>query len=105
IELSWPQPQRIHAVHILFDGMLDFHFSQSWNGYAGNVIPSLVEDYRLLAKTDSQPWQTLVEVSGNYQRLCRHSFEPIEISEIRLEVLKTHGVRRSQVYALRVYSG
>ena len=83
--------------------MLDFHFSQSWSGYAQNAISSLVKDYRLLARTGSQPWRTLAEMGGNYQRLCRHSFDPTEINEIRLEVLKTHGMDRAQVYALRVY--
>ena len=103
LELSWPQPQRIQAVHILFDSMLDFHFSQSWSGYAQNAISSLVRDYRVLAKTGSQPWRTLAEVSGNYQRVCRHSFDLTEISEIRLEILETHCLNRAQVYALRVY--
>ncbi len=83
--------------------MLDFRFSQSWGGYSRNAIPSLVRDYRLLARTDFQPWRTLMEVDGNYQRLCRHSFDSNEISEIRLEALKTHGLDRVQVYALRVY--
>lgn len=103
LELSWPQPQQIQAVHILFDSMLDFHFSQSWGGYAQNAIPSLVRDYRLLARTGSQHWRTLVEVDDNYQRLCRHSFDSNGISEIRLEILKTHGLDRAQIYALRVY--
>ena len=103
IELSWPQPQQLQTVHILFDSMLSFHFSQSWGGYAQNAIPSLVANYRLMAKTGSQSWQTLAEVSGNYQRHSRHSFKPTEVSKIRLEVLKTHGLNRVQVYALRVY--
>ena len=103
IELSWPQLQQIQEVNILFDSMLDFHFSQSWRNYDQNAISSLVKDYRLLAKNGSQPWRTLAEVDDNYQRLCRHSFDPIEISEIRLEMLKTHGLTRAQVYALRVY--
>ena len=103
LELSWPQPQQIQEVNILFDNMLDFHFSQSWRNYDQNVISSLVKSYRLLAKNGSQPWQTLAEVDDNYQRLRRHSFDPIEASEIRLEILETHGLTRAQVYALRVY--
>lgn len=103
IELSWPERQQVRKVNIYFDSMLDFHFSQSWGGYAQNTIPSLVKDYRLLAKSNSQSWQVLAEVNGNYQRLCRHSFDPVEVSKIKLEVLGTNGLNRAQIYSMRVY--
>ena len=103
LELAWTQPQEVQEVTILFDSMLDFQFRQGWPAYDFNVISSLVKEYRLLAKNGSHGWQTLVEVDDNYHRLCRHSFDPIEISEIRLEILQTNGLDRAQVYAVRVY--
>ena len=103
LELSWKQPQKIQEITVLFDSMLDFQFRQRLIDYGQNVISSLVKKYRLLARKGSQPWETLVQVDDNYQRLCRHSFDPIEISEIKLEILETNGLDRAQVYALRVY--
>ena len=103
LELSWSKPQKMREVTILFDSMLDFQFSQSWKNYDRNVVSPLVRKYRLLARNGSQSWQTLTAVDGNYQRRCQHTFEPIEISRMRLEVTATHGLNRAQVYALRVY--
>ena len=103
LELTWPQPQRVQEIDILFDSMLDFQFHQRWHGYDYDAISSLVKSYRLLARNGSEEWRSLVEVDDNYQRLRRHLFDPIEICQIRVEILETNGLDQAHVYALRAY--
>ena len=41
IKLDWDIPTDIEDIQVIFDSSLQFHFGQSWQGYAVNVIPSL----------------------------------------------------------------
>jgi len=49
IELLWDKPRDICGIQILFDSSLQFHFGQSWQGYAENTIPTIVKEYAILA--------------------------------------------------------
>ena len=103
IELSWDRLPSPRQIHLIFDSMLDFHFSQKWGGYKHNVFPSIVKHYRLWA-IDSQGNRTLIaEVKNNYQRLCKHYCELKYVKSVRLEILATNGLDKVHVYAIRVF--
>ena len=104
LELVWADPQTLHEVHLLFDSSLDVHLTNLWTSYQRTALPSLVRDYRLLTRdrTNAQ-WVEVANVSGNYLRHRAHTFEPIRVDRLRLEVLATQGVPRAQVYTIRAY--
>ena len=64
--------------------------------------PETVRDYRIVATTATGTVE-LCDVAGNYQRLRRHSFEPVRVNGIRLHVLATNGSDEARVYEIRCY--
>lgn len=102
LELTWEAPRSISEIQILLDSSLHFHFWQSWQGYQRNAIPSIIRDYRIVAVDEFGKSITLIEVTGNFQRNCRHEVMLTGITRLRLEILATHGLPRAQVYAMRV---
>jgi FAD dependent oxidoreductase len=89
INLAWEKPCRISEIQLLFDSSLHFHFWQSWQGYQRNAIPSIVRDYRIIAVHADGSSTTIADVCGN-------------VSRIRIEISKTNGLPRAQIYAVRV---
>ena len=76
---------------------------QSWQGYDCNVMPSLVKAYRLLYLDGAGDWREIARADGNYQRHRTHQVEMPKTRAIRLEILGTNGLDRSQVYSIRAY--
>ena len=46
----------------------------------------------------------LVDVRENQVAFRSHSFDPIEVKGIELEIISTHGLNRAQVYQVRIYA-
>ena len=46
----------------------------------------------------------LARVAGNYQRLRRHRFDPVETDRLRLRVLATNGSDLARVFEIRCYA-
>ena len=103
LELRWDEPQAVSTVDLLFDSMLDFTFYQRWVGYDLNVMPSLVQAYRLLYLDGAGEWHEIARADGNYQRHRTHHLEMPKTRAIRLEMLGTNGLDRAQVYSIRAY--
>jgi hypothetical protein len=103
IELTWPAPRSIGGVQLLFDSALHFHFWQSWQGYPVNAIPSLVRDYRIIARHGDGGSSIVAEVAGNFQRNRRHAAALDDVVSLRVEVRRTNGLGRAQIYAIRVF--
>jgi len=103
IELSWPEPHAIAEIQLLFDSALHFHFWQSWQGYPVNVIPSIVRDYRIIAKHHDGSESVIAEITGNHLRNRRHLTVLDHVSGLRVEILGTNGLSRAQIYAIRVF--
>lgn len=104
IELRWPQPVRISEVQITFDTgfqrELTLTSSESANkGIIRAPQPETVRDYVLEAA-----WKELARVSGNYQRLRRHRFQPVETDRLRLRVTATNGSDLARVFEIRCYA-
>ena len=62
--------------------------------------PETVKDYRVLSPAS----KTVASVKGNFQRLNRHAFEPVETSRIRVEVEATNGDPLARVFEIRCYA-
>lgn len=68
----------------------------------GQSQPETVRDYtvQILSRGD---WSTALEVTGNYQRLRRHSVETtILASAVRILVTATNGVDHARVMEVRI---
>lgn len=108
IELRWDPPVRVGRVQITFD--TGFHREltlSASDGVTGRMVrgpqPETVRDYRLTG-TDARGGRVLLaEVVGNFQRLCRHRFEPLELRSLRLQVLATNGSEEARVFEIRCY--
>ncbi|MFP4173936.1 MAG: FAD-dependent oxidoreductase, partial [Candidatus Hydrogenedentota bacterium] len=108
IELTWDEPETIGHVQLLFDSgfhrelTLTAQYSRQ-NRMELGPQPETVKDYTLTAVTPNREEVTLAEVEYNYQRLCRHTFDPIEIEALRLTVHATNGNPEARVYEIRCY--
>ena len=95
LTLTCREPLTCSSVELVFDTNLD---KKSPYGAA----PECVKDYRIEALRGNA-WFTVAEVSGNYQRVRRHSFASEKISAFRLTVLATNGDPSARLYNFRVF--
>ena len=66
--------------------------------------PETVRDYELIA-TDAAGKQTsLLKVTGNYQRLNRHTFQPVLAKTLRLRITATNGSKLASAFEMRCYT-
>ena len=63
--------------------------------------PETVRDYEILATDAGGNRTSLVKVIGNYQRLRRHSFRPIEAKAVRIHVTATNGADTARICEVR----
>jgi hypothetical protein len=104
IELRWAEPVRISEVRVTFDTgfqrELTLTASDSINkGIIRAAQPETVKDYALLAGS-----KELASVTGNYQRLRVHRFDPVETDRLRLKVKATNGSDFARIFEIRCYS-
>jgi len=103
IELRWPRPQRIRQVQLTFDTgfkrQLTLTAQESQNV---NLLrapqPETVRDYRILCGG-----RTLAEVKDNFQRQRRHTFDPVEMDSLRVEISATNGDPDARIFEIRCY--
>ena len=65
--------------------------------------PETVRDYTIQYKGKRGGWKVIAEVEGNYQRLRRHAFDPVEAKAIRIQVNATNGSDTARIYEIRCY--
>ena len=63
-----------------------------------------MRDYELLYTDAAGQTRPLAKATGNYQRLTRHEFTPVEAKSLRLRVTATNGVDTARVYEIRCYA-
>jgi len=108
IELRWPEPRRIREVQITFDTgfkrQLTLSAQESQNT---NLLrapqPETVKDYKIICRTSAGE-RTLGVVKGNFQRLNRIQFEPVEATALKIEIQATNGDRLARVFEIRCYA-
>lgn len=109
IELAWAEATSIQQVLITFDTGFQRELTlTSADGHNKHIIraaqPETVKDYVIEAKNALGAWKTVVEVSENHQRLCRHTFEPVSTTALRLKITSTNGAPEARVYEIRCYA-
>jgi hypothetical protein len=109
IELTWPQPQKLRQVQITFDtGFQRLLRLTAQASYDSKIIrgpqPETVRDYELLYTDAAGQSHALAKVTGNYQRLNRHDFAPVEAKSLRLRVTATNGADTARVFEIRCYA-
>jgi hypothetical protein len=101
LTLSWPEPQMIDGVHLVFDNLAAARHEYPWEN-GTRVLPILVKAYEL-AVWDEGAWRMVAREEENYHRFCPHSFEAVRTDRVRLRVLATHGrTGQARVYQVRV---
>jgi hypothetical protein len=103
IELRWREPVRISEVQITFDTGFQRELTLSSSDSVNRGIirapqPETVRDYVLEAGS-----RILVSVTGNFQRLRRHRFDPVQTDTLRLRVTATNGSDLARVFEIRCY--
>ena len=98
LELTWPAPQTIRQVQLVFPG----HLVREYHAYAPFYRdPQCPRDYRIEAEVDGA-WQTVVSVKNNYQRLRRHAVAaPLAARRVRVVVTATNGDPSAALYEVR----
>lgn len=109
IQLSWPQPQKISHIQITFDtGFQRMLTLSSQDSYSKTSIrgvqPETVKDYEITAYDKDKKETSLARVTGNYQRVNRHSFAAVEAQALKLTITATNGVDTARVYEVRCYA-
>lgn len=104
LEFHWEKEVEISSIEIVWDSALEFLFpKQPTIDYSIN-IPSIVSDYKIYYINNVGNWVELLAVSGNKLGFSSHSFQDIRTRAIELEIQKTNGLPRAQVYEVRAYS-
>jgi hypothetical protein len=104
IELRWERPRRIREVQITFDSGFKRQLTLSASDAQNvNLIrapqPETVKDYRVICGD-----RTVATVRGNFQRLNRHTFEPVETNSVRVQVDATNGDPMAHIFEIRCYA-
>jgi hypothetical protein len=109
LELAWDAPKRISQVQFTFDS--GFHREltlTSADSHNKPMVrapqPETVKDYVVKARTADGKDVVLAEVTGNFQRLRRHTFPPVDALAVRLEVKATNGAKEARVFEVRCYA-
>jgi hypothetical protein len=109
IELKWDRPRRIGLVQVTFDSGFKRQLTlSSQDSQQVNLLrapqPETVRDYDLVARTSNGKELVLASVKGNFQRLCRHPFSPIDLESLRIVVHATNGDPLARIFEIRCYA-
>ena len=108
LELAWDKPQKLRSVQLTFDSGFQRELTlTSSDGHNKHMIrapqPETIRDYAIVAKSSDGKETTVVEVTGNHQRIRRHEFDATEAVNLRLVVRATNGSREASLYEIRCY--
>ena len=108
IELSWPAPRKIAEVQLTFDTAFGRMLTLSAQASVNREIirgaqPETVRDYTIaVRKPGSANLTEVASVTGNYLRLRRHRFAPVEAEAVRVTVKATNGDDAARIFEIRV---
>lgn len=100
IELDFGEPRAVSSVQLTFDTDLNAKRGLDINV---RVFPVTARDYRIQAQR-SEDWADVVTVTGNYQRMRRHTFPGITTRRLRVLIEADNGSNtEARVFEVRVY--
>ena len=103
LEFHWKKPVDISTIEIIWDATLEYLFPARPQPIKSPILPSVVKEYKLYFMNDVGHWEELLAVFDNSLGFSSHSFETIKTNAIEIEISKTHGLNRAQVYQVRAY--
>ncbi|MGH2561819.1 MAG: FAD-dependent oxidoreductase, partial [Thermomicrobiales bacterium] len=105
LELSWDDPVSVARVHLTFnDDPNEYLNNLHYLRVPFAVMPELVRDYRLEARTREGAWRVVWRERGNRKRRRVHTLaDPIATDCLRLVIEATNGAPRAEVIELRAY--
>ena len=109
LQLTWDTAVTLRHIQIAFDTGFDRPLTLTEQlGYRKRMHigpqPETVKDYALSYQDETGTWHTLAEITDNYQRLRRHTFDPMAAIAIKLTVSATNGNPEARVYEIRCYA-
>jgi hypothetical protein len=106
LQLAWEKPVTIGQVEIIAnDDVNEDLINLPHHRMPFTLMPTLVRDYRIEARTASAGWRPLVSVTDNRQRRRTHRLDaPTVADRIRVVVTATNGAPSAQLVAVRVYA-
>ncbi len=104
LEFHWEEPVDISSIEIVWDSTLEYLFPNRPQKTTSTTMPSIVKDYKIYYTNKDGHWIEFISVSGNKLGFNCHSFENINTRAIEIEISKTNGLNRAQVYEVRAYS-
>jgi hypothetical protein len=82
LQLSWSEPQVIHAVTLFFDADYDHPLESSLQGHPEDIIPFCIREYRIKDDTG----RTVYSTRDNYQPMNKIMFDqPFTSSKLTIE--------------------
>lgn len=108
IQLDWNRTVEISEIQITHDTGLHRDVTMtSLKWLQGEMIsgpqPETIRDYRIMGILEDGSEKRLVDVFYNYQRLRRHSFDPIKVRSIRIQVEQGNSSSEVGIYEIRAY--
>lgn len=102
IEVELAKPAVVGLIQLSWDTNLNEARGYRYTPYL-ETFPQTAADYRVLVLADDK-WVEVANIQDNYQRLMRHSFEPILISRIKVEINRAQADgQQARLYELRAY--
>ena len=106
--LEWESAVSVYEVQLIFDTGLHRHLTLSHHdGYTSQMLwgqsqLETVRDYHLEVN-DGTKWKSVVEVTGNYQRLRRHRLATdSQVQAMRIQATETGGLDHARIVEGRV---
>ena len=104
---TWKKPVTLSGARLIFDSHFKIRSKRMRKLEATTervqVPPMMVKGYRLEARVKTgrrtTAWKTVYEEEGNFLRLKKVSFDPVEADALRLVVTSTWGAEKGHVFA------
>jgi hypothetical protein len=108
IKLDWKQPVEISEIQISHDTGLHRDVTMTsliWlqNEMISGAQPESIRDYQIIGVDPEGKETVLANPFDNYQKLRRHTFDPIKVRSIRIEVIQGNGDDVVGLYEIRAY--
>ena len=67
--------------------------------------PETVRDYTVaVRRRGAAAWSEVASVRGNFYRLRRHTFTPVEAEAVRITIHATNGDDAARIFEVRAYA-
>ena len=110
LQLEWNSTVAVGEVQLIFDTGQHRHLTLSHHdGYTQRMQwaepqQETVCDYSIEICDGDRQWETVVNATGNHQRLCRHRLSDQKpVLKVRVNVKKTNGLDHARIAEVRVY--